>query len=317
MPPLTDNRGALPMSPTFDRAAAAVQDLAAALRDRLESDAILGARELPITPRKPVSRKAPAATSRRRDAGAHSAELRGKTCSLPPKAAASPAPPDTPVRRLADISPDELKHRTASLAVIDDGEVKSCTKCGLHVGRTKTVFGVGSPAARVMFVGEAPGFHEDQQGIPFVGDAGNLLTKMIEAGMGLKREDVYICNVIKCRPPNNRTPVPDEIVACKEYLYRQIRIIRPEVIVALGVPATQTLLGTKLGINRLRGQWHELRVPAAPKDAADGSCGGELPPIPLMPTFHPAYLLRSPSEKKKAWEDLQQVMQRLGLPIPR
>lgn len=271
--------------------------IADALRDRFESDAIFGARVLPIAPRQPVT------------------PARGAAAR--PGAPARQNAPAGPVRRIASIPESEHASRSSALAVIDDGEVKSCAKCGLHAGRTKTVFGVGSPAARVMFVGEAPGFNEDQQGFPFVGEAGNLLTKMIEAGMGLNRDDVYICNVIKCRPPNNRTPAPDEIHACKDYLYRQIRIIRPEVIVALGAPATQTLLETKLGITKLRGQWHEFRVPAARGDASEASGDEALPPIPLMPTFHPAYLLRSPSEKGKAWEDIQQVMQRLGLPIRR
>lgn len=271
--------------------------IADALRNRFEADALLGARVLPITPRQPVS-------------PAHATANR---TSAPSRQAA----PTGPVQRIASLTAEEHAARASALTVIDDGEVKGCTKCGLHAGRTKTVFGVGSPAARVMFVGEAPGYNEDQQGIPFVGDAGNLLTKMIEAGMGLNRDDVYICNVIKCRPPNNRTPAPDEIHACKDFLYRQIRIIRPEVIVALGAPATQTLLDTKQGITRLRGQWHEFRVPPAAGNSVDASDRGDLSPIPLMPTFHPAYLLRSPSEKKKAWEDLQQVMQRLGLPIRR
>jgi DNA polymerase len=157
-----------------------------------------------------------------------------------------------------------------------------------------------------MFVGEGPGADEDATGIPFVGRAGELLTKMIEAGMGLKRDDVYICNVVKCRPPGNRTPAPDEIAMCKGYLLRQIEIIRPEVIVALGAPAAQTLLGTREGINRLRGQWHEFHVSGT-------ALVGE--PIPLMPTFHPAYLLRSPQEKGKSWADLKMVMAHLRLPV--
>jgi uracil-DNA glycosylase family 4 len=156
-----------------------------------------------------------------------------------------------------------------------------------------------------VFVGEGPGFEEDRQGIPFVGRAGQLLTKMILA-MGLRREDVYICNIVKCRPPNNRDPAADEIMACSPYLYEQLRVIDPEVIVALGAPASKTLLDTTLGIGRLRGQFHEfeLRQPS-----------GEICTIALMPTYHPAYLLRSPQEKRKAWEDLQMVMARLGLPI--
>jgi DNA polymerase len=158
-----------------------------------------------------------------------------------------------------------------------------------------------------MFIGEAPGHDEDVSGEPFVGRAGQLLTDMIQKGMGLRREDVYICNVLKCRPPNNRTPASDEITACKDYLLRQIQIISPEVIVALGAPAAQTLLGTREGIGRLRSRWHDFY----PSGTA---LVGE--PIPIMPTYHPAYLLRDPNEKGKAWADLKLVMARLGLPIP-
>ena len=205
------------------------------------------------------------------------------------------------------LSTEALAERTSSLTVIDQNEVKPCVKCGLHATRNHTVFGVGSPAARIMFVGEAPGADEDASGEPFVGRAGQLLTDMIQKGMGLKREEVYICNVIKCRPPNNRTPATDELAACKGYLWRQIEIIRPQVIIALGAPAAQTLLNTREGIGRLRGRWHEF-FPSG------SSTFGE--PIPLMATFHPAYLLRSPGEKGKAWEDLKMVMNRLGIAIP-
>lgn len=169
------------------------------------------------------------------------------------------------------------------------------------------MFGVGSPAARIMFIGEAPGHDEDVSGEPFVGRAGQLLTDMIQKGMGLKREEVYIANVLKCRPPNNRTPATDEIAACKDYLLRQIDIIKPEVIIALGAPAAQTLLNTRDGIGKLRGQWHDFHVSGT-------SMIGE--PIPVMPTFHPAYLLRDPTQKGKAWADLKMVMARLGIPIP-
>jgi DNA polymerase len=191
--------------------------------------------------------------------------------------------------------------------VIDESEVKPCRKCGLHAARTNTVFGVGSPAARIVFVGEAPGADEDATGEPFVGRAGQLLTDMIQKGMGLRREDVYICNVIKCRPPENRTPATDEIAACRDYLWRQIDIIQPEVIIALGAPAAQTLLNTRDAIGRLRGRWHEFYPSGT-------SLAGE--PIPVMPTYHPAYLLRSPWEKAKAWADLKLVMARLNIPIP-
>ena len=190
------------------------------------------------------------------------------------------------------------------LRVLNDQHVKGCQKCGLAKGRTNTVFGVGSATARLVFVGEAPGFHEDQQGIPFVGRAGDLLTRMIGA-MGLSRESVYICNVLKCRPPNNRDPAGDEISACSPYLFEQLRLIDPEAIVALGAPAARTLLDTGQGIGRLRGTFHEFRLPN------DGRV------IPLMPTYHPAYLLRNPADKVKAWSDLQMVMQKLGLEMPK
>lgn len=173
-----------------------------------------------------------------------------------------------------------------------------CRRCKLCGGRTNIVFGVGDPNARLLFVGEGPGEDEDRQGIPFVGKAGELLTKIITSGMGLRREDVYIANVVKCRPPGNRNPQPDEIVACEPFLVRQVELVRPEVIVSLGTFATQALLRDRTPISRRRGVWHEFRG------------------IPLMPTFHPAYLLRTPSDKRLVWEDVQLVMARLGLPVP-
>ncbi len=166
---------------------------------------------------------------------------------------------------------------------------------------TNIVWGDGDVCARLMFVGEAPGADEDRVGVPFVGRAGQLLNKMIEA-MGLRREDVYIANVLKIRPPNNATPTADEAERCAPYLYRQIEIIQPEVIVTLGLPAVKTLLGTSESMGRLRGRWAEFRSP-----------GGLT--IPLMPTYHPAYLLRSytPENRKMVWSDLQMAMDRLGL----
>ncbi len=190
------------------------------------------------------------------------------------------------------------------LRVLDESQVRDCRKCSLCETRTHTVFGQGSAQARLMFVGEAPGFEEDRQGLAFVGRAGQLLTRMIEA-MGLTREQVFICNVLKCRPPNNRTPAHDEIAACSPYLFEQVRILQPEIICALGAPAAQTLLGTGEAIGRLRGRFHDFRLP------------GAAAAVPLMPTYHPAYLLRAPGEKRKAWEDLQLIMERLGLPLPK
>lgn len=165
--------------------------------------------------------------------------------------------------------------------------VAACTRCPLHETRTQTVFGVGDPRARWMFIGEAPGAEEDRQGEPFVGRAGQLLTSMIRA-IGLRREDVYIANVLKCRPPGNRDPRPDEVRHCRGYLERQIELVAPTVIVAVGRIAAQNLLGTDVALARLRGRVHSL-----------GTRGW-----PLIVTYHPAYLLRSPGEKRKAWQDL-------------
>jgi len=176
-------------------------------------------------------------------------------------------------------------------------EVTGCVKCPLHSGRQNTVFGEGSPSAALMFVGEGPGADEDRLGRPFVGRAGKLLDDIIEKGMGLRREEVYIANVVKCRPPGNRNPEPEEIAACRPYLHAQIDLIRPRVIVALGKFAAQTLLDSGHSISRLRGRWAEYRG------------------IRLMPTFHPSYLLRNPGDKGKVWEDIQDVMTVLGIPL--
>lgn len=191
------------------------------------------------------------------------------------------------------------------LRLLDDSQVKGCRKCSLCETRTQTVFGIGDPDARIVFVGEAPGFEEDQKGLPFVGRAGELLTRMI-AAMGLTREKVYICNVLKCRPPGNRTPTADEMLTCSPYLREQIEVIRPDVLVALGAPASKTLLNTAETISRLRGRFHRYFF------SGETDVG---PSIPLMPTFHPAYLLRSPDEKRKTWDDLKMVMEFLRLPI--
>lgn len=175
----------------------------------------------------------------------------------------------------------------------------ACSKCRLCEQRTKVVFGVGNKKARLVFVGEGPGADEDASGEPFVGRAGQLLTAAITKGMGLTRDDVYICNVVKCRPPGNRAPLPDETEACTPYLYRQLDLIKPEVIVTLGQPAQMALSGVEMGITKLRGNWQSWKG------------------IKLMPTFHPAYLLRNPPVKKFFWEDLQAVMKELGLAKPK
>ncbi|MBI3607558.1 MAG: uracil-DNA glycosylase [Nitrospirae bacterium] len=203
--------------------------------------------------------------------------------------------PSTPSLPLAPRKPHS--DPVAALARLKNETIGDCQRCTLAPTRTHVVFGVGNPRAGLVFVGEAPGADEDAQGIPFVGRAGQLLTKIIEA-MGLRRDDVYIANIIKCRPPGNRNPQPDEIAACEPFLIEQLDIIRPRVICALGTFSAQTLLKTKDPISRLRGRWHVYQG------------------IKLMPTFHPAYLLRNPGEKKAVWEDMQQVMSELGLSEP-
>jgi DNA polymerase len=197
-----------------------------------------------------------------------------------------------------------VEQKAVILSAIDEGEVRDCVKCALCKSRTRTVFGEGDHDAELVFVGEGPGEEEDRTGRPFVGRAGELLTSMI-AAMGLPRQAVYICNMVKCRPPGNRTPAPDEVSACSSYLTRQLQTIAPKVIVTLGNPATQGLLGTAVGITKLRGQWQSL------PPIADGLGG-----IAVMPTFHPAYVLRQYNQdtRGKVWSDLQQVMAALGLP---
>ncbi len=177
-------------------------------------------------------------------------------------------------------------------------ELGNCNLCSLGESRTNLVFGVGNPAARLVFVGEAPGRDEDLQGVPFVGKAGELLTSMIQR-MGFQRDEVYICNVLKCRPPNNRNPLPGEIEMCHPFLLRQLRAIGPKVIVALGTFAAQTLLETKDPISKLRGRFHDYHG------------------IPLMPTFHPSFLLRSgPEMRWVVWEDMVKVLELMGVPVP-
>jgi len=186
--------------------------------------------------------------------------------------------------------------------IVDDtllrirADLGECTRCKLHRGRHTIVFGDGSPKAELVFVGEGPGADEDAQGLPFVGRAGKLLTQMIEA-MGLQRKDVYICNVVKCRPPENRQPEDDEIRTCSPFLLRQLEVINPKVIVCLGAVAAKTLLETNRGISQFRGQWLDYR-------------GRK-----LLATYHPAYLLRNPNAKGEVWKDLQKVMTALGLEV--
>jgi DNA polymerase len=212
----------------------------------------------------------------------------------PPAPSVSARPPSAPP--VSAPAPLPSGAAAGALQVVRD-DLGDCTRCKLSGGRKNIVFGVGSPDAPLVFVGEAPGADEDRTGEPFVGAAGQLLTKMIHA-MGLGREEVYICNIIKCRPPGNRNPEPDEIAACEPFLKRQLAAIRPRMIVCLGKFAAQCLLHSEAPISKLRGRFH----------AYEG--------IPLMPTFHPAYLLRNPESKREVWSDLQQVMaelDRLGI----
>lgn len=189
------------------------------------------------------------------------------------------------------------QHQEAESLAAIRADLGDCQRCALGASRTNLVFGVGNPTATVVFVGEAPGRDEDLQGEPFVGEAGQLLTRIIQA-MGFTRDEVYICNVLKCRPPKNRDPQPDEIEACGAFMLRQVLAIAPRAIVALGTFAAQTLLGTKAPISKLRGSFHDYHG------------------IPLMPTFHPAFLLRSPEMKRQVWEDMQQVMGLVGKELP-
>jgi uracil-DNA glycosylase family 4 len=220
-------------------------------------------------------------------AGVTHVEVSNKTIEdlgKPPMAAAvSTATPANPATELAVI----------------EARAKVCVKCGeLSRCRTNVVFGTGNPQAEIMFVGEGPGHDEDIQGLPFVGRSGELLTKII-AAMGFTREEVYIANVVKCRPPENRTPQPDEIANCLPYLLSQIELIRPKVLVALGATAVRALLDVQLGITKMRGHWYTFRD------------------IPIMPTFHPAYLLRNPPAKKEVWEDMKAVLEKLGREVPK
>ena len=219
-----------------------------------------------------------------------------KNPALPSKrsGASEKAAPQIPAPETQTITPaaqqfDSLEDLRAHMG--------DCRRCDLHNGRKHLVFGEGDPKARLVFVGEGPGFDEDREGRPFVGKSGQLLTRIIENGMGLTRESVYICNVVKCRPPGNRDPNPDEIRVCLPFLKAQLSIIRPDVICALGRVACQALMGGDFKITRHRGEWHTYEG------------------IPLMPTFHPAYLLRNASAKRPVWDDVKSIMGKLGLEV--
>jgi len=214
-----------------------------------------------------------------------------------PAAPARAAPPLAPAPVVTPRQGLTPEVSNARLSVLQQ-TVSQCTRCALHQGRTQTVFARGNGSAGLCFVGEGPGADEDAQGFPFVGKAGQLLDRMIVA-MGMTRDEVYVCNIVKCRPPNNRKPDPEEMTACAPYLHEQLELISPQVIVALGATAVQGLLGTSEGITRMRGTWKLYR--------------GK---IPVMPTFHPAYLLRQPEAKREVWSDLQTVLKHMGREAP-
>lgn len=248
----------------------------------------------------------PAAESRSEDRGPRIESAPALAVALPsdppaePRAAVVPATPvSAPSQAIHNphSSPRDPEERQTRLTVLAD-EVKACTKCALHAERKQTVFARGNGSSGLCFVGEGPGADEDEQGFPFVGPAGQLLDKMI-AAMGIGREDVYVCNIVKCRPPKNRTPEPEEMNACMPYLGEQLSLVEPQVIVALGKTAVQGLFGTAEGITRIRGRWRLYQGRIA-----------------VMPTFHPAYLLRNPAAKREVWADLQLVLKHLGRALP-
>jgi DNA polymerase len=279
------------------------------LRQRLEALARAGVDRIPSpllpavpAPRRTASKSDVVADGMEGPTGAGAAEAPRH----PPDAAAATRTPAAPVVEVASLFGDEPmatppvdpSERPALLAALA-AEVAVCQLCPhLAASRTQTVFGTGAPDARLMFIGEAPGAEEDRTGRPFVGRAGQLLTDMITKGMGLTRDEVYIANILKSRPPENRDPQPDEVAHCLPYLERQIAIIRPGYLCLLGRIAAQTLLETALPMGRLRGRWHRYHG------------------IPTIVTYHPAYLLRNPPAKKDAWEDLQMLMQAMGLKPP-
>jgi DNA polymerase len=218
-------------------------------------------------------------------------------------ARAAPAAPPRPAQAGAPAQGDLLAAAHSgprpTLAEVR-AHLGECTRCPLSAGRTTIVFGDGNPDADILFVGEGPGAEEDRRGLPFVGRAGELLTRMIERGMGIPRSQVYICNIVKCRPPQNREPAPNEIAACRPFLDRQIDAVAPKVIVALGRPATSVLLGRDVSITRVRGVWHDYRG------------------TPVMPTFHPAFVLRQYTEENRrlVWQDLKAALERVRCPAP-
>jgi uracil-DNA glycosylase family 4 len=253
-----------------------VRAVSAALRAHLQEELDLGEQGIALA-REATAKEGP-------DTGRPTRPRRKSGTVVAGKGAAEPSPEPGPAP-----GSDEKRFRLQELG----REAASCTACELHLGRTHSVFGGGDSDARLVFVGEGPGYEEDQQGEPFVGQAGQLLDRMI-AAMGFARDRVYICNVVKCRPPENRTPRPEEAEACRRFLRAQLELVAPEVIVALGRCAAENL-GVAPPSGRWRGTWKQWQG------------------IPVMPTYHPAYLLRTPSAKRPVWEDLQKVMKKLGM----
>ncbi len=275
--------------------------LTRAVRQRLESLQRAGIDRMPTPPVYPAVRRPPADTP----ASGPGAKVEPSPVpepALPRATKSAPIPSPIPIASLfgdemeTPVVPElERPERLAEMAA----EVAACTKCPLlATSRTQTVFGTGSPTARLMFIGEAPGGEEDRTGLPFVGRAGQLLTDMITKGMGLSREEVYIANILKSRPPENRNPLPEEIANCLPFLERQIAIVRPEFLCFLGKVAASTLLQTALPLGKLRGRWHRYRG------------------VATIVTYHPAFLLRNPASKKEAWDDLQMLMKAMGLTPP-
>lgn len=283
--------------------------LTTALRAHAEWQAVTGATGLPgatrsvDAERRPEDRGslAPAPDSAAPAPGPAPDVAAPAPAPAPDLAAPAPAPRARPKAAAAAVAPPaqvaDPAERKRQLELVA-AEVRECVACGLHAARTQTVFARGTGSAGLCFVGEGPGADEDAQGEPFVGAAGQLLDKMIEA-MGFSRDEVYVANIVKCRPPKNRKPEPDEMAQCLPYLERQLAILSPEVIVALGATAVQGLLGTSEGITRLRGKWKLYKGRIA-----------------VMPTFHPAYLLRTPSAKREVWADLQAVLRQMGRQLP-
>lgn len=280
-------------------------EIAASVRALLEWQESTGASGIPRDPHPPAraSQRSAVEPAPELAPAARAVAPRAPVADAPePSEPAEPAPEAAPAAAAAAplaVAPAPSGDRPTRLALVAE-EVRTCTRCGLHAGRKQTVFARGNPMSELVFIGEGPGADEDAQGEPFVGRAGQLLDRMILA-MGYARDDVYICNVVKCRPPENRKPEPIEMETCMPFLARQLEIVEPRAIVALGATAVQGLLGTTEGITRLRGKWKLYK--------------GR---VPVMPTFHPAYLLRTPSAKREVWADLQEVMRVLGkAPPPR